>query len=100
MEYADRLFTLRLRDEPVVGPDLRGGLSATRGELWHGDGRVPVAGVTSYRGRVDAVITFFVDQFLNDELFQEGDSLAIAVEQGEPVVLVRRSAEQARSGVN
>lgn len=100
MENADRLFTLRLKEESFAGPEVRVGLSATRGELWHGDGRVPVAGVTSYRGRVDAVITFFVDQFLNDELFQEGDSLAIAVEQGEPVVLVRRSAEQTRPGVN
>ncbi|MEN9811284.1 MAG: hypothetical protein RLZZ488_2851 [Pseudomonadota bacterium] len=100
MEYADRLFTLRLKDESFAGHEIRGGLSATRGELWHGDGRVPVAGVTSYRGRVDAVITFFVDQFLNDELFQEGDSLAIAVEQGEPVVLVKRSAQQLRPEVN
>ena len=65
--------------------------SVILGELWQGKGRVPVAGVMTYRGRVDAVITFFVDQFLHDDIFQPGDSLVLAsAERDSGVVLARR----------
>jgi hypothetical protein len=86
----ERIFTLKLREEHVDTGDHASGSRATVGELWQGDGRVPVAGLFSYRGRVDAVITFFVDQFLNDEIFNAGDSLALALDKGEGLVLLTR----------
>jgi len=93
MENAERVFTLKLRHDSGGQEALGLSLRPTVGELWQGEGRVPVSGVLTYRGRVDAVITFFVDQFLNDEIFQDGDSLALASEKGERFVLVTRRGD-------
>jgi hypothetical protein len=87
-----RVFKLKLVEERVPRVELKLGHSVIVGELWQGKGRVPVAGVLTYRGRVDAVITFFVDQFLHDDIFQPGDSLVLAsAERDSGVVLARRT---------
>ncbi|NBW82159.1 hypothetical protein EBR21_10450 [bacterium] len=86
----ERIFTLKLKEEVVNGGDQMALHEPMCGELWQGEGRVPVSGVTTYRGRVDAVITFFVDQFLSDDIFQPGDSLELATEKGESIVLLTR----------
>lgn len=87
-----RVFRLKLMEENTSEVRTDAGKSVIVGELWQGKGRVPVAGVMCYRGRVDAVITFFVDQFLHDEIFQPGDSLVLAsAERDSGVVLARRS---------
>lgn len=86
-----RVFRLKLIEEQAPPQELGQGQSVIVGELWQGKGRVPVAGVMMYRGRVDAVITFFVDQFLHDDVFQSGDSLVLAsAERDSGVVLARR----------
>lgn len=92
MDHKERMFTLRLRDDVSGAKVSPWGHAAAEGELWQGKGRVPVAGVMTYRGRVDAVITFFVDQFLNDEIFQAGDFLALASEKGETKLVLARRA--------
>jgi hypothetical protein len=87
-----RVFRLKLMEDAVVDLQTSAGKSVIVGELWQGKGRVPVAGVLAYRGRVDAVITFFVDQFLHDEIFQPGDSLVLSsAERDSGVVLARRT---------
>ncbi|MFZ9519670.1 MAG: hypothetical protein ACO3A4_04255 [Silvanigrellaceae bacterium] len=95
MGRRERIFTLKLKEENVLQSVHTNGHRPTNGELWQGDGRVPVAGVTTYRGRVDAVITFFVDQFLSDDIFMPGDLLELASEQGESLVLVTRHGNSA-----
>jgi hypothetical protein len=95
----DRIFTLKLREEFADSRISAAGVRSTVGELWTSDGRVPVAGLMSYRGRVDAVITFFVDQFLSDDLFSAGDSLALDTGTGENLmILTRRSRIDADQG--
>jgi hypothetical protein len=93
MQNAERIFTLKLREDLVDPGNPSLGARATTGELWQGGGRVPVAGLFSYRGRVDAVITFFVDQFLTDALFQAGDGLALASGRGESFLLLTRRSD-------
>lgn len=89
---SERIFKLRVReDAEALSSDAQ--LNAmTVGELWQGKGRVPVSGVLSYRGRVDGVITFFVDQFMSDEIFQPGDSLVLAGQDDAtaPILLARK----------
>jgi hypothetical protein len=97
MGRRERIFTLKLKEEVVVGGDQLSGHKPMCGELWQGEGRVPVSGVTTYRGRVDAVITFFVDQFLSDDIFQPGDSLELASENGETLVLFTRNGSMSGS---
>lgn len=86
-----RVFRLKLIEERESQIEIKQGQTVVLGELWQGKGRVPVAGVMAYRGRVDAVITFYVDQFLHDDIFQPGDSLVLAsAERDSGVVLARR----------
>lgn len=40
-----------------------------------GTGRMPVLGAMEFRGRFDAVLSFFVEGFLHDEVFEAGDRL-------------------------
>lgn len=90
MNEAERVFKLKIIDDSAQTRSIELNCLTSVGELWQGKGRVPVAGIMAYRGRVDAVITFFVDQFLSDEIFQPGDSLVLAPENGEAVVLLAR----------
>jgi hypothetical protein len=90
MNKAERVFKLKLFEDSASTRSIELNCMASVGELWQGKGRVPVAGVMTYRGRVDAVITFFVDQFLSDEIFQPGDSLVLAPENGEASILLAR----------
>lgn len=91
MKKVERTFKLRLFDESATSKASALRREMKVGELWHGNGRVPISGMISYRGRVDAVITFFVDQFFTDEIFQSGDTLVLVSSQGEAsVVLARR----------
>ncbi len=89
---SERVFKLRVWED-VVDPGSESKSDAFAvGELWHGKGRVPVSGVMSYRGRVDAVITFFVDQFMSDAIFQPGDSLMLAGQDEAEVLLTRKKS--------
>lgn len=90
MNEAERVFKLKIVEDSDRTRPIDLNYMTSVGELWQGKGRVPVAGVMTYRGRVDAVITFFVDQFFSDEIFQPGDSLVLAPENGEGVVLLAR----------
>ncbi|NBO37038.1 hypothetical protein EBU99_00465 [bacterium] len=95
MDNSERLFTLRLKTNLLDEAGENERSASAVGELWQGRGRVPLSGVLSYRGRVDAVITFYVDQFLHDEIFQPGDTLAIAHPESEASVLLARKYERA-----
>lgn len=39
----------------------------------------PVHGIDEYRARLDALLVFFLEAFLNEELFDDGDSLNLAL---------------------
>ena len=95
MDTAERVFKLKLFEDSASSRSIDLNCMTSIGELWQGQGRVPIAGVMTYRGRVDAVITFFVDQFLSDEIFQPGDSLVLATDKDEAFVLLARRSGSA-----
>ncbi|MEN9530013.1 MAG: hypothetical protein RI932_1886 [Pseudomonadota bacterium] len=76
--HSERIFKLRVWEDASLKSAKSRSNSVAVGELWHGKGRVPISGMMSYRGRIDAVITFFVDQFMSDSIFQPGDTLLLA----------------------
>lgn len=88
MGKMERTFKLRLWAEAQESEANGHRHGVMIGELWHGNCRVPVAGTMTFQGRVDAVITFYVDQFLFDDIFQPGDTLVVASERADSGVFL------------
>jgi hypothetical protein len=56
----------------------------------HDNLTMPVYCLMEYRGRVDAVLSYFVEGFLHDDVFGDGDSLWMRTVSNEKGMLLLR----------